>query len=144
MSHMDTQIFFRMNIPLPCGSEFCSHILVLSKVCGQNLKKKTKLFLCCFLPGESHGWRSLVGYSPPGRKESDTAERLHFHFHFEKLILLQSKCTFYFWRVLSVPPLNKHMHCLCHLKHHKQRYKISVLKQSSENSALILMFIKAI
>ena len=30
-----------------------------------------------FLPGESHGWRSLVGYSPWGRKESDTAERLH-------------------------------------------------------------------
>ena len=31
------------------------------------------------LPGESHGWRSLVGYSPQGRKESDTTERLHFH-----------------------------------------------------------------
>ena len=30
------------------------------------------------LPGESHGWRSLVGYSPWGRKESDTTERLHF------------------------------------------------------------------
>ena len=27
------------------------------------------------LPGESHGWRSLVGYSPWGRKESDTTER---------------------------------------------------------------------
>ena len=33
-----------------------------------------------FLPGESHGWSSLVGYSPWGRKESDTTERLHFHF----------------------------------------------------------------
>ena len=32
------------------------------------------------LPGESHGGRSLVGYSPWGRKESDTTERLHFHF----------------------------------------------------------------
>ena len=32
------------------------------------------------LPGESHGLRSLVGYSPRGRKESDTTERLHFHF----------------------------------------------------------------
>ena len=29
-----------------------------------------------FLPGESHGQRSLVGYSPGGRKESDTTERL--------------------------------------------------------------------
>ena len=30
------------------------------------------------LPGESQGGRSLVGYSPRGRKESDTTERLHF------------------------------------------------------------------
>jgi len=29
-----------------------------------------------FLPGESHGQRSLAGYSPWGRKESDTTERL--------------------------------------------------------------------
>ena len=26
------------------------------------------------------GWRSLVGYSPRGREESNTTERLHFHF----------------------------------------------------------------
>ena len=26
--------------------------------------------------GESHGWRSLMGYSPWGGKESDTTERL--------------------------------------------------------------------
>ena len=32
------------------------------------------------LPGKSHGWRSLVGCSPWGHKELDTAERLHFHF----------------------------------------------------------------
>ena len=31
-----------------------------------------------FLPGESHGWRSLVGYSPRGCKELDTTEPLHF------------------------------------------------------------------
>ena len=29
------------------------------------------------LPGKSHGQRSLVGYSPWGRKELDTTERLH-------------------------------------------------------------------
>ena len=29
------------------------------------------------LPGKSHGQRSLVGYSPWGRKESDTTERLY-------------------------------------------------------------------
>ena len=29
-----------------------------------------------FLPGKSHGQRSLAGYSPRGRKESDTTEHL--------------------------------------------------------------------
>ena len=28
-----------------------------------------------YLPGESHGQRSLVGYSPWGHKESDTRHR---------------------------------------------------------------------
>ena len=52
-----------------------------------------------FLPGESHGGRSLVGYSPWGRKESDTTEQLHFHFHFPgywSLIL----ALIFFWPVL--------------------------------------------
>ena len=32
------------------------------------------------LAGKSHGWRSLVGCSPWGSKESDMTEQLHFHF----------------------------------------------------------------
>ena len=32
------------------------------------------------LPGKPHGWRGLVGCSPWGCQESDTTERLHFHF----------------------------------------------------------------
>ena len=44
-----------------------------------------------FLPGESHGQRSLVGYSPWGRKESDMTERLHFHFsQFSRLVVSYS------------------------------------------------------
>ena len=35
-----------------------------------------------FLPGKSHGQRSLMGYNPWGCEESDTTERLHFHFSF--------------------------------------------------------------
>ena len=31
-----------------------------------------------FLPGKSHRWRRLVGFSPWGCKESDTTEQLHF------------------------------------------------------------------
>ena len=47
-----------------------------------------------FLPGEFHGQRSLVGCSPPGRKESDMTERLtHTHIYIwrereERLLLL--------------------------------------------------------
>ena len=49
------------------------------------------------LPGESQGWRSLVGCSPWGRCESDTTEWLHFHFSFSCIgggndNLLQCSC----------------------------------------------------
>ena len=33
------------------------------------------------LPGKSHGWKSLVGYSPCGHEDSDTTERLYFFNH---------------------------------------------------------------
>ena len=32
-----------------------------------------------FLPGEFHGQRSLVSYSPWGHKQSDTTKQLHTH-----------------------------------------------------------------
>ena len=39
------------------------------------------------LPGESHGLRSLAGYSPWGRKESDTTEATeHASMHAYKII----------------------------------------------------------
>ena len=34
-----------------------------------------------FLPGESHGQRSLEGYSAQGHKESDTTEEHSMHAH---------------------------------------------------------------
>ena len=43
---------------------------------GEVLRHPTPVFL----PGKSHGWRSLVGCSPWGCEESDTTQRLHFHF----------------------------------------------------------------
>ena len=57
-----------------------------------------------FLPGKSHGRRSLLGYSSWGRKELDTTEQLHFHFHTVKVfsivseavdIFLEFSCFFY-------------------------------------------------
>ena len=65
-----------------------------------------------FLPRESHGRRSLVGYNPRGRKESDMTERLHFtslHTFSEQLNTMLlcfkriGKCNVhkYVWHLLS-------------------------------------------
>ena len=43
------------------------------------------------LPGKSDARRSLVGYSPWGCKESDTTERLHFHFSLTHSHIFQVK-----------------------------------------------------
>ena len=43
----------------------------------EDLLQKEMAIHSSILLGKSHGWRSLVGYSPPGQKESDTPERLH-------------------------------------------------------------------
>ena len=45
------------------------------------------------LPGKSRGQRSLVDCSPWGREESDTNERLHFHFS-----LSLKKMNFFNWK----------------------------------------------
>ena len=49
-----------------------------------------------FLPGKSHGWRSLAGYSPKSHKELGTTERLSIH-TFKKIyahLYLNSKLTY--------------------------------------------------
>ena len=43
-------------------------------------------FTPVLLPGKSYGQRSLVDYSPWGRKESDTTEQLHLHFTLHHLL----------------------------------------------------------
>ena len=47
-----------------------------------------------FLPGKSHRWRSIVGYSPCGHKESDTTERLHSHI-LEKASINECQFSYY-------------------------------------------------
>ena len=62
----------------------CQHLLDRKKARG--FQKKHLLLLHwrrkwqptpVVLPGKSHGRRSLVGYNPWGRRESDTTERLY-------------------------------------------------------------------
>ena len=51
---------------------------VRSLVLEDPLEKEMATHSGKVLPGKSHGRRSLVGYCPWGRKESDTTERLHY------------------------------------------------------------------
>ena len=57
----------------------CMHGCVFGYVCVLPRRRQWRPTLV-LLPGKSHGWRSLVGWSPWGREDSDTTERLHFHF----------------------------------------------------------------
>ena len=66
------------------------------KICHNEIFMVLHLYFCCkitiflnvrrwhptpvLLPGNSHGWRSLVGCSPRGCEGSDKTEQLHFHF----------------------------------------------------------------
>ena len=78
---------------------FLQQVQVWARPCRLQVLLRTKLTLGCqfrgrevlfrrrqwhptpvLLPVKSHGRRSLVGCSPWSREESDTTERLHFHF----------------------------------------------------------------
>ena len=58
----------------------CTDKSVHLSTCESKLLPYMLVFTPVLLRGKSHGRRSLVGCSPWGRKESDTTERLHFHF----------------------------------------------------------------
>ena len=51
--------------------------------------------LLLFLPGKFHGQRSLEGYSPWGRKESNTTEHTHTVF-LNTLVKIHSLFLFFF------------------------------------------------
>ena len=48
-----------------------------------------------FLPGESHGQRSLAGYSPWGHKELDVTEQL---FHFNIYVFIKIGSVQFLWK----------------------------------------------
>ena len=53
------------------------------------------------LPGISHGWRSPVGCSPWGCKESDMTEQLHFTSVLSRWCLLGLDCPIWFLHTLT-------------------------------------------
>ena len=71
----------------PLMSNGCVSLFYLSKwncsfwwTLGMDTRRRQWHPTPVLLPGKSHGLRSLVGCSPWGREDSDTTERLHFHF----------------------------------------------------------------
>ena len=70
------------NAPASAGDVIDEGLILGLKVPRRRARQPTPVFL----PGESHGQRSLVGYNPRGHKESDTTEPLHFtSLHFNQL-----------------------------------------------------------
>ena len=69
--HIHKSISFWISFPFRCRFNPC-----VGKTPGS---RKWQPILV-FLPGESHGQRSLVGYSPWGHKELDTTEHTHIPF----------------------------------------------------------------
>ena len=53
---------------------------------GQKIPRRTWEPTPVFLPGKSHGQRSLVGYSPRGHKESDMTEPLTLSLSFTYIL----------------------------------------------------------
>ena len=84
------------------------------------------------LPGKSHWQRSLVGYSPWGRKELDMTEWLHFHslgdkaagnFKLKPILLCHSKILglLRFMPILLCPCLHV-LHSICQQIWKSQRW----------------------
>ena len=67
-----------------------------------------------FLPGESHGQRSLEGYSPWSHKESDTTKQLSTAQHTHIALLLRINIQFIF--ILMKKGFSKNMYVFINLK----------------------------
>ena len=71
------------NLPANTGDQRCGFDPWVRKIPCRREWLPTPVFL----PGESHGQRNLVGYSPLGGKESDTtAVTLHTHTHTQAIL----------------------------------------------------------
>ena len=81
------------------------------------------------LPGKFHGWRSLVGYSPWDRKESDTTEQLHWICFF---ITHRSACyiVLYIWMYSFVGLQIYELIFKLHLINHSGRWTFIVTYQT--------------
>ena len=69
------KVSFFIPIPKKSNAKECSNYRTIALISHASMEKEMATPI--LLPGKSHGWKSLVCYSPWGCKESDTTERLH-------------------------------------------------------------------
>ena len=114
-----------------CGSadkESACHVgdLGLIPGSGRSLGEGNDLPTPVLLPGKSHGQGSLMVYSPWGPTESDTAEKLHFHFHaLEKEMATHSSVLA--WRI----PRTEEPGGLLSMGLHRVRHELSDLAEAA-------------
>jgi len=75
------RVFYGVNLPASLVAHMVKNLPAMQETRVRSLGqedpwRRTWQPTPVFLPGESHGQRILVGYSPWGRKESDMTERL--------------------------------------------------------------------
>ena len=75
--------------------------------------------------GKPHGLRSLIGYSPRGRKESDMTERLHFTSNTESRVHWKSGWAWSAWTGLrwSPGPMNSFFNTIRYLYVHCKAFQ---------------------
>ena len=95
---LETQHRWIVRCPLQAVAQAVKNLPAMQETRVRSLDREDplekKLPTSVFLPGEFHGQRSLVGYTPWGGKEVDTAEWLTlslFHTH-------SCSCSIRFWQ----------------------------------------------
>ena len=97
-----------------------------------------------FLPGEFHGQRSLVGYSPWGSKESDTTERLTLLLYYCNLsvFVLGNTCSY---KAIPALPLAAYSYYVTSSQRNFPMIRIKILPTHSVPSLfalyLVILFI---
>jgi len=103
------------------GSSFCLNFFILESS-GQSHFQRDDFFLWhptpVLLPGKSHGRRSVVCYSPWGRKESDTTSNFT-SLHFIPILILRkfSNRNIVKWILIYTPSGLSIIFLLCFLCH---------------------------
>ena len=107
------------SLPSALVAQMVSNLSTMQEIPVQSLGREDLLEKGMFLPGESHGQQSLVGYNPCGHKRSNTTEGVSFYLC---ICLLPNRCQ-------------HHLPCAALPPPHPALPKVVRLKEMSPDSA---------